>query len=76
MALRMFTDRAGTDWQVWDRDREGRDGRLCFQSATEKRRLTPVPAHWEQVSAERLELFCRVADPVETQVLAEASSGF
>lgn len=70
MALRTFTDRAGTEWQVWNCEPEDREGWLCFQSATEKRRLFPVPAHWEHGSADRLELFCRVAEPAPVELLA------
>ena len=36
-------------------------GWLCFESATEKRRLPPIPRNWESASEERLNLLCRVA---------------
>ena len=40
-------------------------GWLTFESAGEKRRLAPVPQGWQDFSLERLELLCRLAQPVE-----------
>ncbi len=39
-------------------------GWLCFESATEKRRLLPIPSNWKTVSEDQLRLLCRVATPV------------
>jgi hypothetical protein len=57
--LREFDDSDGVHWRVWDvnpaihaRSKTPRhafnvpDGWLCFESADERRRLTPVPAGW------------------------------
>lgn len=63
MALRVFIDRAGTEWQVWDCRVEGRSDWLCFESTAEKRRLSPAPAGWENASEDRLYLLCRMATP-------------
>lgn len=60
MSHRTFQDAHGEEWQAWDvfpstdvrNTLQG--GWLTFQSATEKRRLTPVPLYW--VSAEEDEL--------------------
>lgn len=37
------------------------DGWLCFESATEKRRLAPIPPEWEICDLEKLEAFCERA---------------
>ncbi len=39
-------------------------GWLCFETASEKRRLTPIPPQWESCSDEELERFCRNASRV------------
>jgi hypothetical protein len=39
-------------------------GWLAFQAGEERRRLAPVPAGWEQLEAEQLELLCQTAIPV------------
>jgi hypothetical protein len=77
MAYRVFASPDGTIWQVWEvpglrdepvaldpRDEPLRHGWLCFESPTEKRRLTPVPERWIDRSEQQLWLYCRVADPV------------
>ena len=73
--LRIFTDKAGVEWEVWDVRPEGthralvpdaelEDGWLVFQSRSEKRRLCPIPPEWEACPAERLYLLSRMASPV------------
>jgi hypothetical protein len=60
MSYRTFQDASGEEWQAWDvfpstdvrHTLQG--GWLTFQSATEKRRLAPVPLYW--VSADEAEL--------------------
>ena len=80
MALRRFTDQAGVEWEVRDHTSANMPGLLggwlCFESATEKRRLLPIPRNWESASEERLNLLCRVATPVRkaTQVSRVPSS--
>jgi hypothetical protein len=70
VAVREFTDSHGITWRVWKTrpsiamlyTEEQRNGWLTFESATERRRLAPVPGGWEEISVDRLELFCRVAE--------------
>ena len=75
MPLRTFTDRQGVEWRVWSvtpepnaaqtLDEEFRAGWLCFErmDGGERRRLafTDVPAAWEALPEERLDLLRRVA---------------
>ena len=76
MALRRFTDPAGTEWEVWDvrpeeahralvPNAELEEGWLVFQSRSEKRRLCPIPPEWETCSPERLSLLSRIAPAVQ-----------
>jgi len=73
MAVRAFTDSEGTSWRVWNTrpSKEGlysaefSAGWLTFESAKERRRLAPIPRDWEEVSLERLGLFCRMAIAVQ-----------
>lgn len=58
MTMRSCTDRTGVRWEVFEvhPGSEGRttermpeafrSGWLCFQSATERRRLAPIPPGW------------------------------
>lgn len=39
-------------------------GWLTFESPTEKRRLAPIPPHWEQLSEADLQRLCDTARPV------------
>ena len=39
-------------------------GWLTFESPTEKRRLAPIPQHWEQLSEADLQRLCDAARPV------------
>jgi len=48
-------------------------GWLCFDSFTEKRRLTPIPADWTSCSEERLAAYAEDAEPVATVRRASAS---
>jgi hypothetical protein len=76
MGSRIFNDRAGVLWTVWDvvpgthaatprqlsTLPEGMSGGwLCFESQAGKRRLYPIPPDWEELSAEALEHLCRTA---------------
>jgi hypothetical protein len=36
-------------------------GWLCFESQGEKRRLAPVPEHWEKANEQMLAAFCNAA---------------
>jgi len=65
--MRQLRDEAGVEWTVYAvspgasewRSLDGlpenyRSGWLCFESATEKRRLTPLPLGWEALPLEQL----------------------
>jgi hypothetical protein len=43
-------------------------GWLTFECPTEKRRLTPIPQHWEELSEAELERLCGQASPVRPLV--------
>jgi hypothetical protein len=72
MAQREFTDSKGTRWMVWSTTPSqgsvlGADmqkGWLTFESDGERRRLVPAPRDWEQAADDRMELYCRAAQPV------------
>jgi hypothetical protein len=40
------------------------NGWLCFEGATEKRRLSPIPENWARSTDSQLEEYCRLARPV------------
>lgn len=42
---------------------ELQQGWLCFQSATEKRRFTPIPANWYELPDDELRAMLHVATP-------------
>ncbi len=64
----------GVEWQVWEvypssavpglLDARLVGGWLTLESATEKRRLVPIPAGWENWPEERLRLAVRAAQVV------------
>ena len=78
MATR-FVDARGTEWEVWEvgarvpladapvRRSRGGDGgtarSLRFVSATQRRRLSPVPERWEALDVEALRLLLGRAEP-------------
>lgn len=74
MAERTFHDSSGTEWLVYDcAPAEGmqrgfapelKDGWLCFQSASEKRRLVGYPKEWERYTPKHLEMLLREASVV------------
>lgn len=93
MAARVFTAPDGTLWQAWnvvpgqhaDWPSHARNhlpegmaaGWLCFESATEKRRLHPIPSGWESPTDADLWHWCVIADPVRarrTEAAAPAPS--
>jgi hypothetical protein len=78
MALRTFTARDGSVWNVWNvvptlaRNEQKlalgigmAGGWLCFESGEAKRRLIPVPAGWEAWSDDELDGALGGAEPVE-----------
>lgn len=73
MATRDFRDGRGVSWRVWSTvpisgaviTAGFEKGWLTFESDSGAlRRLAPVPAGWEDVSNERLDLLCRAATEV------------
>jgi hypothetical protein len=80
MAMRVFRDPDGREWQVWDvvpaREVESgshrhhylppemAEGWLCFEAHDQKRRLTPFPADWEGKDDDFMYLLCCSAEPV------------
>ena len=67
---RLFDDRQGVRWDVWAVYPEGRpsqlsalpatfqSGWLVFESASEKRRLSPIPNDWQTIPEGELEQLC------------------
>ena len=78
--LRDFTDSEGHEWRVWEvnpliHDRRLQAGKkrrflrvppswLCFESGSDRRRLTPVPSDWQTCEATRLEYLCNQVESV------------
>lgn len=83
MALREFTDRTGSRWQVWDIRPEQMhaavraedhlqsviNGWLAFESVEsgEKRRLSPIPGGWESWNEAALDRMLERAERVRTE---------
>jgi hypothetical protein len=82
VAVREFTDSGGTVWRVWDVTPEHmhrvtasedflgdmKDGWLCFESESEKRRLvSPYPRSWIDMPIPQLEKLVSVAPVVPTR---------
>ena len=71
---RLFDDRRGVRWDVWAVYPETRpsqlaalpgsfrSGWLVFESADEKRRLSPIPTDWQAISTHELEQLCEKAE--------------
>ena len=82
--MRTVADSAGTEWTIFEVKRsvagdqwtylpeQFGNGWLCFESAAAKRRLTPVPLGWDDMSDVELLGLMRKAQPV---VKARASAG-
>ena len=77
--LREFEDETGRQWRVWDVNptvhaRSSRprganpitvpDGWLCFESADERRRLSPIPPTWETADMDALRALWTAAQVV------------
>lgn len=74
--MRTFRDTAGIEWTVFEVRRASdetnwaylprgfRSGWLCFESASGKRRLSPVPDGWKLLDPPDLEVMLRRAAPV------------
>jgi hypothetical protein len=78
MAVRDFTDASGVSWKVWpvtpdslqpktaaeDYLGDYGEGWLCFESASERRRLANYPRDWAQLSDQALCDLLAAAAPV------------
>jgi hypothetical protein len=77
--MRQIRDAAGVEWMVYQVDpatntwrvsgtlpEDYRKGWLCFECPNEKRRLTPLPAGWEEYSSEQLGSLIGNAVPVRS----------
>lgn len=74
--MRTITDSTGIKWTIFEVKRptddsrwsylpeEYGDGWLCFESQISKRRLTPIPAEWRELSDDALMHKLREAQPV------------
>jgi hypothetical protein len=79
-AHRLFVDEEGVHWDAFavlpttDARAMARlpepfqQGWLCFESATEKRRLGPIPEEWQSVSEDELLRFRDAAQPVPHRI--------
>jgi hypothetical protein len=71
---RLFDDRGGVRWDVWAVYPETRPsqlsalpeafqaGWLVFESANQKRRLSPIPSDWQTLPTDELERLCERAE--------------
>jgi hypothetical protein len=75
VAYREFIDNSGTTWRVWDTHPVAANtlrtvspnyagGWLTFESATERRRLAPIPPDWEVAGRQLMADWCVHALPV------------
>jgi hypothetical protein len=80
---RRFVDERGVSWDAFAvlptpeprglarLPEQYQHGWLCFESATEKRRLGPIPSEWQTVNDEALRRFRDAAQPVQQRPLPE-----
>jgi hypothetical protein len=71
MPIRDFVDKDGALWVVWPTtpsvmsrhgvDTAYRDGWLTFTSGSARRRLSPIPADWQDAPPQRLGTYLRLA---------------
>ncbi len=81
---RPFTDTRGVRWDVWAVYPEGRPsqlsalpgsfqtGWLVFESASEKRRLSPIPTDWQTIAPSALERLCEQAEAATRRARGQA----
>jgi hypothetical protein len=86
-AHRLFDDVRGVRWDVWAVHPEGRPvqlsalpatfqtGWLVFESAGEKRRLSPIPVDWQALPADELERLCERADVAPRRARTQSDAG-
>ncbi len=81
MAVRDFVDSNGVTWKVWpvtpdslqpktaaeDYLGEYGDGWLCFESATERRRLARYPERWDELTDSELGTLLKAAAIVQAR---------
>ena len=89
MALREFVDEKGSTWRVWSVAidhaypqgvRQGylgdlQYGWLCFESGSDRRRLTKYPEDWESLAEEELSELLSRATPAPPRRLSGESDG-
>ena len=69
MPYKEFLDAADVRWRVWATypsvgkvlSRGFENGWLTFESLSEKRRLIPIPTHWEDLTQAELRSLCERA---------------
>jgi hypothetical protein len=82
--VRTFADSAGTVWEVFEVQRLSQKaqavsiglehGWLAFVSGTQKRRLAPIPARWQESDDAELERLCGLARVARaTGIIADAA---
>ncbi len=84
MAYRTFEDEQGIGWEIWDTlprapdsvSNGNRGGWLTFKSASEKRRLAPIPAGWEEAEAAKLLRMLARARPIHAVGTWTSEGGF
>ena len=75
--MRVLLDSTGVRWMIFEvkgpsgsderasyLPEEYREGWLCFESSTSKRRLAPIPPRWREFGDEELERMLMRARPV------------
>jgi hypothetical protein len=89
MSARIFSAPDGTLWQAWSvipgqhsdwpanarrhLPDEMAAGWICFESPTEKRRLHPIPAGWDDADDDALRGHCAAAEPVRPRTSSSAA---
>ena len=81
--MRSITDSTGVQWTVFEVRKQGGteerwsylpdefgNGWLCFESKDAKRRLTPIPTQWRELSEAQLVNLIAEAKPVNRPTLS------
>ena len=74
MPVREFVDTQGRRWTVWNTVPDWLNGVsaafntgwLTFECGSERRRLAPIPADWENAALGTLQGYCKRAEPVRS----------
>jgi len=85
ISQRIFEDIRGKRWRVFAvhpsthsvesgaLPESYRDGWLSFEAADEKRRVAPIPAGWEELSIDELQLLCHRAQRAPKRISGKAT---